>query len=171
MRLSLCLILSILFLTGCGSDKEASTDAPPPSTTSNPTPSELAATPEVVEEVPETKVVAVSAPDAPVSQSPKRIRFAKGTYSGTESGSLSDGSIDDYVLWARADQVMTIDLSASGTSAYLVILKDGYIMTDPSNDWSGDLQETGDYHVRVFLSDDDASAGASASYSMVIEIR
>jgi len=67
--------------------------------------------------------------------------------------------------------VMKIVLSATGSPAYFVVLNAGDDISGAVSDWVGDLPVTGDYHVRVFLSDQDASAGGHVSWSMAIEIR
>ena len=171
MRSFYYLALAILLLVACGSGEEpASTDTAPPVPTTTESPA-VVDTPAVVEEPPVVETVTVVVPAEPISRSPKRIRFAKGSYSGMENGSVIGADVVDYVLRARADQLMTIHLSVTGSSAYFVVLDDGTDMSGPASNWTGELPVTGDYHVRVFLSEEDAAVGARASYSMVIEIR
>ena len=106
-----------------------------------------------------------------MSRSPRRIQFVKGSYAGTVNGSVSGSTVVDYVLRARADQMMTVTLSASESPAYFVVVDDGDAMSEAVTDWSGELPYSGDYHIRVFLSGEDAVAEARASYALLIEIR
>jgi len=170
VRHYLVLLLITSIFVACGSDKEQATTDAPPATSNIPT-TDVAETPVVAEETPTTTAVAVVAPRTPMSRSPERIQFIKGSYSGTVNGSVSGSSVIDYVLRARADQMMTVTLSASGSSAFFIVVDDGDAMSEAVTDWNGELPYTGDYHIRVFLSGEDAVAEARASYALLIEIR
>lgn len=106
------------------------------------------------------------------AQTPQRIRFAKGTHSGTVKGRVAGYAVKDYVVGAREGQTMTINLTAS--KAYFVI----YSINGRGNDmletreWSDVLQESGDYVIRVFMMRNEARRkGAADNYTLKVSIQ
>ena len=93
----------------------------------------------------------------------KPIRFAKGTSSGTVTGTTS--GIEQYVLQAREGQTMTVRLTSPQKNAAFEILLDDYTVTCRTTEWSGKLPGSGIYRFSVL-----ATRG-SASYEMTVGIR
>jgi hypothetical protein len=93
----------------------------------------------------------------------KPIRFAKGTSSGTVTGTTS--GIEQYVLQAREGQTMTVRLTSPQKNAAFEILLDDYTVTCRTTEWSGKLPGYGIYRFFVL-----ATRGR-ASYEMTVGIR
>jgi hypothetical protein len=105
---------------------------------------------------------------------PQRVRFQRGHSSTTVSGRIVGFDTKDYVISAKADQVMTLRLSSSNPSTYFVIYSINGRATDMSEttEWSERLSESGDYVIRVFMMRSAARRrGAVASFILKISIK
>src|SRR4051812_2556966 len=94
------------------------------------------------------------------AQGDTRIQFPKGRSTVTLKGSVG-GAKKDYVFYARKGQQLKVQLIApSGNARFSVFrtkfsdpyegMEDALEGTKEVTDWSGTLQEEGDYHVYVF---------------------
>ncbi|MCB0069271.1 MAG: hypothetical protein KDD77_19045 [Caldilineaceae bacterium] len=87
------------------------------------------------------------------SQAAQRINFAPGAISATESGSLTMGGMDRYVLGAEEGQNMTVSVASADNNALLVIYgPNGTVLISDHADassWSGVLPSTQDYFIKV----------------------
>lgn len=103
------------------------------------------------------------------SQAAQRINFAPGAISATESGSLTMGGMDRYVLGAEEGQNMTVSVASADNNALLVIYgRDGTVLISDHADassWSGVLPSTQDYFIDVRAID-----GSSANYTLTVTI-
>jgi heat shock protein HslJ len=99
----------------------------------------------------------------------ERIEFSSGTTSVTLMGQLSATDADQYVLDARAGQIMNINLTFSEGSAILVVWgADGNVLLSDhaeSSSFRGVLPTTQDYYVMVKGRPD-----GNTSYSMAVSI-
>jgi hypothetical protein len=92
-----------------------------------------------------------AAPAAPSAQGVQRIQFASGATSATVSGYVSGGQPVRYVLYALANQVMTVQTSYE-TAPVIATISDssGTVLgTAVGRYWSGVLPRSGDYYITV----------------------
>ncbi|MCS7079168.1 MAG: hypothetical protein NZ585_03845 [Chloracidobacterium sp.] len=108
------------------------------------------------------------------SSRPVRLRFTPGAFSTTVSGTLTGYAYRDYVVRARAGQVLSFALSRSTPQPVGVVLPAGG--GDPlpgGEDRTGHvtLPADGDYIVRVLLMRNDARRTKRAiRFSLTVEI-
>lgn len=127
------------------------THTPPPTTTPNAT----------------TAPTTVAVPADPP---PERIVVAAGATGATVSDQLGAVEIDRYVLWARADQIMSVQVSTGGPATMLLSIygTDGTLLKRDAVGgpvWSGTVPTSQDYIVAV------RTAGeVAASYTVAVEI-
>jgi hypothetical protein len=122
----------------------------------------------------------VAAPEAPEDPSDTtgmvRVRFARGTTSGLVNDSLRAGETRGYLIGADRGQVMLVHAIAwpvrqgesppPSATVRVYELAGGRELTAPGGAgplWSGRLQTTGDYAVRV-------SASGPAAYTLAVQI-
>lgn len=104
------------------------------------------------------------------------VQFAKGADSATLKGSVVGDRFMDYKLRANAGQTMTVDLAASNPSLYFNVLPPGsndvaiYNSSTASNQWTGRLDQSGDYTIRVYLFRNEARRGTKATYTLKVGI-
>lgn len=106
------------------------------------------------------------------------VAFAKGASSASFNGKLQGKSVDarDYVVRARAGQMMTVLMESKSTSAYFNVLPpnsdEALFRGEMAGDkrWLGALPETGEYRVRVFLNRAAARQGRVANYKLNISV-
>lgn len=107
---------------------------------------------------------------APTVAPVERIVVAAGATGATVTGQLGPVEIDRYVLWARADQIMSIQVSTSEPATMLLSIygSDGTLLKRDAVGgpaWSGTVPTTQDYIVSV------RTAGeVAASYTLAVEI-
>lgn len=101
-------------------------------------------------------VVLISATAAPSQTKRIVVKFKPGTSGATYNNSVTGYGTVDFAFRASAGQTLAAKLTTSNSSLYFVISKSG--ATDSVNDsardateWSGELPETGEYVVRVYL--------------------
>jgi hypothetical protein len=97
----------------------------------------------------------------------RRVQFKRGTSSATLQGKVSIALSDTYLLGARAGQVMTVKLTAARKAVRFLVMSPTTrsLLADNARDWTGTLQETGDYHIII-----DADEVPS-TYSITITIK
>jgi hypothetical protein len=104
---------------------------------------------------------------------PQRVRFHSGHSSATLKGRIVGFDTKDYVVGAKAGQVMDLHLSSSNQSTYFVIYSINGRATDMNETtvWSENLSESGDYLIRVFMMRSAARRkGAAANFTLSISI-
>jgi hypothetical protein len=104
----------------------------------------------------------------------ERVRFTPGRSSTVLKGRILGFNAKDYLIGAKAGQVMTLRLSRSNPYAYFVVYSINGRPTDmnETTEWSETLTETGDYVIRVFMMRAGARRkGASASYRLNVSIQ
>lgn len=119
-----------------------------------------------------TQLPSTSAPTAaPATAGPSepvRIEFATGATSATMEGAVAAGK-QDYLLYALAEQTMTVTVTATGGPVGLTVLTPSAVPLIRSQlgetTWSGTLPETGDYTISVVLLGAD-----SAHYTLEVVI-
>jgi hypothetical protein len=107
-------------------------------------------------------------------KTPQRVRFQSGHSSATLKGRIVGYDAKDYVVGAKAGQVMDLHLSSSNQSTYFVIYSINGRATDMNETtvWSENLSESGDYVIRVFMMRSAARRkGAAANFTLSISIR
>ena len=104
----------------------------------------------------------------------ERIRFAPGVTAATVSGSVAGYNDKQYVIGAKAGQILSIDFRPSKSVLYYNVLKDGELLRDgsiESNDkWSKALPKDGDYVIDVYLMRAEARYGTKATFKLTASI-
>ncbi len=93
-----------------------------------------------------------------VAPEPLRIQFAQGSTGTVVRGVAQPGNSGHYLLWARAEQVMTVELVSSGGVANFAITgaDDGQPykrLVNESRVWTMRLPQTQDYRLTVDATD------------------
>lgn len=106
----------------------------------------------------------------------ERLSFPQGQGAATRQGRIRGYDVKDYLLQARAGQRLTIHLQSQNIYTYAVIfIKKGESLenlTPEEKEWSGVLQETGDYVIRVLMLRAGArKEGAKADYTLEVAVR
>lgn len=109
------------------------------------------------------------------------VKFKPGTTATTVTGSIKGDGTYDYKFGASGGQSLKIKLISKSTSLYFNLLpaenqKTGEALdveprTIEQTEWQGKLPKDGEYIVRVYLNRNAARRGASANYSLQIEIK
>jgi len=105
---------------------------------------------------------------------PERVRFQRGHSSTILKGRIIGFATKDYVVGAKAGQVMDLHLSSSNQSAYFVIytINGRAIDMNETTVWSENLSESGDYVIRVFMMRSAARRkGAAANFTLSISVQ
>lgn len=105
----------------------------------------------------------------PTPSAPERIYFAPGAVSTTITGYLPSNFSKQYILNARAGQVMTISSwTSNGPFRYTMTMPDGTWLGsgDQGQGWSGTLPTSGDYLITVQTPTDTSGA----NYGLYITI-
>ncbi|KQM97788.1 hypothetical protein ASE85_12910 [Sphingobium sp. Leaf26] len=121
-------------------------------------------------------VAALAAPA--VAQAPtrtERVVFARGASSITLRGMIRGYDTVDYVVSARAGQMMSVSLRAKNSSAYFNVLPARgseaiFIGSTIGNQFDGRLKDNGGYRVRVYLMRNAARRGEIAAFSLMIGV-
>lgn len=97
----------------------------------------------------------------------RRLQFRRGTSAATVQGSVSIALPDTYLVRVRAGQVMTIKLSAPRKAVRFLLMSPSTrsLVADNARDWTGVLEESGDYTIII---DSDAR---NSAYSMTVSIK
>ena len=118
-------------------------------------------------------VLLISVPALAQSKA-ERISFRRGHSSAVLKGRILGFGLKDYLIGAKADQVMTLRLSSSNPYLYFVIYSINERPTDmnETTEWSDKLSESGDYLIRVFIIRAGARRkGAAANYTLRVSIQ
>jgi hypothetical protein len=101
----------------------------------------------------------------------KRIRFARGRTTAALKNSLVRGTLDTYVVGARAGQKMTVSItSVERNAVFTIYTPDGVRVEDTGEgqhalNWSGKLSESGDYVIEV------GGTRGNATYTLRVSVR
>lgn len=94
-----------------------------------------------------------------------RIKFRRGTYSATVSGTVAQGGPDFWIVGAKQGQTMTVRVR--GNATFGLDSGRGTQMTedDSNKSWSQRLDFDGDQTIRVY------STGGVQKYSLTVTVR
>lgn len=97
----------------------------------------------------------------------RRLQFKRGTSQATVQGKVSIALPETYLVGARAGQVMTVKLSAPRKAVRFLVMSPSTrnLVADNARDWTGVLEETGDYTIII---DSDAR---NSTYTMTVSIK
>jgi hypothetical protein len=98
----------------------------------------------------------------------RRVSFQRGRTTSVQHGSVRHGVSHDYLLRARAGQTMSVHLTADSDVNFSILSPGGNSVADFVSDWSGELQESGDYRINVLPP---TRNGNPARYTLEITIR
>lgn len=110
------------------------------------------------------------------SERTERVSFARGATAWTGQGRIRGYEMVDYLVNARAGQVMDVQLEPSNRFTYVLVRGPGsdanlYDGSVTGNSGELRLPASGDYRVRVFLFRNAARRGEDSSYTLKIGIR
>ena len=106
----------------------------------------------------------------------ERVQFEQGNDSAIIRSSITGYDTIDYVLGASQGQSMTASMATDNTASYFNILEpdeDQVAMFNGSingNQYEGQLPETGDYKIRIYLMRSAARRNETANYNLEIII-
>jgi hypothetical protein len=111
----------------------------------------------------------LSGGSTPPANQVQRISFAPGAVSATVGGPIAGGTVQQYVLRAKAGQTMNVTVSSPTGDVALGVqgVTDGVIYQgyqQSYSDWSGVLPANQDYLLSVY------ATGGNTSYSMVVTV-
>ena len=97
----------------------------------------------------------------------RRLQFKRGTSEATVQGTVSIALPDTYLVGARAGQTMTIKLTAPRRAVRFLLMSPTTrsLVADNARDWTGKLEETGDYTIII---DSDAR---DSTYTITVSIK
>ena len=104
----------------------------------------------------------------------ERVKFQRGRSSTVVRGTILGFETRDYLIGAKAGQVMTLRLSSTNRYTNFVIYSINERPTDmnETTEWSEKLSESGDYQIRVLMMRAGARRkGATANYTLNVSIR
>jgi len=115
----------------------------------------------------EAKNMLVHLETGETKQAVRRLQFKRGTSESTVQGKVSIALPDTYLVGARAGQVMTVKLTAPRKAVRFLVMSPSTrsLVADNARDWTGVLDETGDYTIII---DSDAR---NSAYSMTVSIK
>lgn len=104
------------------------------------------------------------------------IEFAKGASSATLKGSLKGSQTIDYTVRAQSGQTMSVTLATSNSSNYFNVLPPGsndvavFIGSSGGNQWTGSLDASGEYKIRVYLMRSAARRSERANFTLTVAV-
>lgn len=118
---------------------------------------------------------AAAQPRAVDKTSSVAVRFSPGASAASFNGRVRGTDSVDYRLTAQAGQAMTVRFRPGSRSAEYVVLPPGgdtpiHSSQAAGNEFTGTLQASGTYVVRVFLDRAAARRGASSSYTIAFGV-
>jgi len=122
---------------------------------------------------PSTAVTHVSSPASVAAQCrhadqtiPKTIRFARGRTTAVIKETVRLCTSHEYHLRARQGQTMSIHLTTGKRTSFTLQTPSGDTVPDADgvNDWSGELQDNGQYTIII-------GTDATAAYTLEVTIR
>lgn len=110
-----------------------------------------------------------------VAEAASRIRFAPGADSATLRGTIVGYETRDFVVGARAGQVMTVTMTTGNRSASFNILPAGsreaiFIGSVGGNAFTGRLARSGDFVISVGMMRNAARRGEVANFRLSVRI-
>ena len=106
----------------------------------------------------------------------KTIKFETGKSSATVTDAITGYQTIDYKISASAGQSLKVKLKTSNASNNFNVLPPGseddaiYNGSIEGTSYTGKLQQTGDYKIRVYLMRNDARRNATANYTLTVSI-
>jgi hypothetical protein len=106
----------------------------------------------------------------------ERVQFSRGETGTTIEGRISGYEIVDYKLGARAGQAMNVTMETDNDASYFNVMAPGetevafFIGSTQGNEFSGQLPETGDYTIRVYMMRSAARRNEIARYRIEVDI-
>lgn len=106
----------------------------------------------------------------------ERVQFARGASSKAIAGTVRGYDSVNYLVGARAGQVLSVDLRRRRGSAYFNVWAPGadeaiFIGLSEGNSFSGTLSAGGDYRVQVYLMRSAARRNESSAYTLTVGVR
>ena len=103
------------------------------------------------------------------------VKFPRGAHSASGKGTITGYNYIDYVLGARAGQNMIVELDSTNDKAQFVVMdpdKENVEYGTGVAEYSGELQKSGNYTVRVLMSRAQARRkGAATSFVITFTIK
>jgi hypothetical protein len=105
-----------------------------------------------------------------------RVQFPRGASSTTIKGTLKGRETIDYKLGAAAGQRMTVTLTTDHTANYFNLIEPGagdvayFVGANSGNHFEGELTQSGDQTIRVYLYRNAARRGETARYRLDVAI-
>lgn len=106
----------------------------------------------------------------------KTIKFEANKSSAVVTGSVTGYQIIDYKIGANAGQILKVKLKTSNASNNFNILPPGsedeaiYNGSIDGTSYTGKLEKTGEYKIRVYLVRNDARRNATANYTLTVSV-
>lgn len=106
----------------------------------------------------------------------EQVRFAPGASGAKVSGQVHGRQTVDYLLRARAGQVMTVGLKTDNLGSHFNLIAPGetdvafFNGSMAGNRFSGPLPKDGEYRIRVYLMRGPAQSGETARFQLDIDI-
>ena len=101
------------------------------------------------------------------------VKFAPGASSKTISGKIKGYDGVSYILGANAGQVMQVLFKPGNRSCYMNVYRpgeDAAVFRAQGNEYSANLEKSGDYRVQVFLMRNAARRNETCAYKISFEI-
>jgi hypothetical protein len=97
---------------------------------------------------------------------PKTIRFARGRTTAVVKETIKLCTSHEYHLRARQGQTMSIHLATGKRTSFTLLTPSGDTVGDADGvkDWSGELQDNGEYVINI-------GTDATAAYTLEVTIR
>ena len=105
-----------------------------------------------------------------------RVQFPRGASNTTIKGTLKGRETIDYTLAATAGQRMTVTLTTDNTANYFNLIEPGagdvayFVGSNSGNRFEGELAQSGDQTIRVYLYRSAARRGETARYRLEVGI-
>ncbi|HEX8368399.1 MAG TPA: hypothetical protein VF604_07640 [Pyrinomonadaceae bacterium] len=105
------------------------------------------------------------------AQTRARVRFARGASSATLRGRINGYKYVDYIVGARAGQILKLELRTTG-SAEIVVFTPSDENIDGANglQYTGEIEYTGDYKIRILQPRAFARRNNASNYTLRISI-
>ncbi|HLL76087.1 MAG TPA: hypothetical protein VK421_12585 [Pyrinomonadaceae bacterium] len=94
----------------------------------------------------------------------KVIRFERGRTTAVVKDRVLLCTAHSYRLRAKAGQTMSVNLATGNRTSLTLHAPSGDALADGEKSWSGELPETGDYHIHI-------GTDATAGYTLEVTIR
>lgn len=120
-------------------------------------------------------LVGIFAVQSTAAQTKTRVKFSAGTHGSTVKGTIKGYAYRDYLLGAAEGQTIELKVTSTGSPSTLSLFRpDGEtVMESVGNDeYTGQLEMSGDYVVRVLMMRNEARRkGSVSNYTLKISIR